>query len=437
MIDEDDAIGFLGSILIDSGIIHETRVRPEMLGEHSVYNRVFKILEHQVYSKVKPDFKIVWSALKETEGMPFQIDDAQRFLQVAANGVPSSANWRHYESRIVDAWAREKIQSTCAMIGEMTGPSFKASDFVDHLEKAIAEVNLVETGYEIKSIRQIIPEVVNAIEYRYKHKDELIGVSTGLPDLDMHTYGMQEGTLWVVGGRPSQGKSALMGQMHRNVAMRAKVPCGVISVESSNRELGLRSFSAESKVKSSVINTGNLKVSDFTDIQATASDFYDLDERILYYDRPGIDIREVKSTARRMVKRNKAKVIFLDYLQLIRVENSKNKFEEVARVTTELKAIARDLKVCFVALAQLKREADDGRPNIGDFQYSSQIEQDADVALMLWHDIDPNEQDEDKKTKSYIIVGKARDGLTGDIPVIFDKPILTFKEKEKNPGMYE
>jgi replicative DNA helicase len=444
MLEQDDVVGFLGSIMLDSGIIHETRIRPDMFGEHSVYARIFKILESQVYAKIKPDFKTVWLALKDSQGMPFQVQDAQEFLQTISREVASPVNWKHHESRIIDEWAKSKIQATCSMVAEMTGPSFKAADFVEHIEKAIAEINLIDTGYEIKSIRDMVPEIVDLISERSKNKNKLIGISTGLPELDAHTYGMQEGAFWVIGGRPSDGKSALMGQVHRNVSIRIKTPCGVITVESSNRELGMRSFSAESRIPSSAINTGNLKPGDFTTIQDTASEFYDLDDRILYYDRPGIDIREVKSTARRMVKRNKAKVIFLDYLQLIRVENCKNKFEEVARVTTELKGLARDLKVCIVALAQLKRESENRRPELGDFQYSSQIEQDADVALMLWHVKEAHEIIQPDKSvlttetvNSYIIVGKARDGLTGDIPVIFDKPILTFKEKEKNPGRYE
>jgi replicative DNA helicase len=441
----DDAIAFLGSVMIDSQIMLETKIKPEMLGEHSVYCRLFKILDAQVNAKLKPNFKTVWNALKEQNAgaMPFQIEDAQRVLQEINTVVPSAANWRFHEGRIIDIWARNKIRETCVMISEMTGPSFKSSDYIEQLERTIAEVTMIETGYEIKTIRQLVPEIVDKIQQRYNLKGALLGVSTGLTDLDMHTYGMQPGCLWVVGARPSQGKSAIMGQIHRNVALRAKVPCGVITVESSNYELGLRSFSAESKIPSSKINTGKLSSGDFTTIQDTASEFYELDDRILYYDRPGIDIRDVKSTARRMVKKNKAKVIFLDYLQLIRVDGMKDKYLEVGRVVSELKAIARDLNITIVALAQLKRDADGNRPQLGDFQHSSQIEQDADVALMLYHENNEREikQPDGRMLKtdvidSYIIVGKARDGLTGDIPVIFDKPILTFKEKEKNEERY-
>jgi len=122
--------------------------------------------------------------------------------------------------------------------------------------------------------------------------------------------------------------------------------------------------------------------------------------------------------------RDGAQCLFLDYLQLVRVPKKLNRTEEVSEVSTAIKALARELKVPIVTLAQLNRDADNVRPHMGNFQHSSQIEQDADQGWLLWHKMDAD----GRVTESRIIIAKARDGHVRDVKVNFDRPILTFSE---------
>jgi replicative DNA helicase len=132
------------------------------------------------------------------------------------------------------------------------------------------------------------------------------------------------------------------------------------------------------------------------------------------------------------------KVLFVDYLQLVKVPGKESKREEVAEVSTALKSIARELKITVVALAQLSRDADDRRPSMGNVQHSSQVEQDADQVWLIWHkksDVTTPEG-EPEKGRSFIILDKVRDGETGDVEVTFERSTANFYEvvREDNRG---
>ena len=443
---DDYVTPFLGCCYIDPGILFETKVKPSMLGastiEVSVASRLFSMMLEQTERKIKIDYATLYQGIKsKMVSDPGSYGDGFgyfRLLEELSTAVPSAANWRHYEKLIIDDYQRRQIDGVCDMVKSMQGPSISAMDKIEHLEKLLADISVSNTGYKITPIRDTIHDTISLIEQRYKLKGDLPGISTGIDGIDLHTFGMQPQTLWYIGARPSEGKSALMRQIHMHVALKCGVPCGVISLESSINEINIRNFSAETRIDSSLINRGRLDMADFNDIQRAAGLFFDLGNKVLYYDKPGMELREFKGVARRMVRTNGAKVIFGDYIGLIKVPKAKTRFEEVGIVSTELKALARELKIPIVMLAQLGRDSESRRPTLADFQYSSQIEQDGDVVLMLWHynDVDEVKDGSGKRVietpRSAIIVGKARDGKIGDVPVRFDRSIVTFYEIEKN-----
>jgi replicative DNA helicase len=236
--DEYDNVlfSFLGCVMKTPELLYESRLTAAMIGNSqdgsSLPARMFSILKNQVDKHISVDYRTVYDEISAISGSDTQFPSNKAFnmLEEINHYVASSANWKYFESRLLDHWAQKRIDDVCKMVQEIKGPSVTAQDKVAHLEKAISEINLVETEFNIVTIRESLHGVVEKIEERYKNKD-LIGISTGIDLLDSSTYGFQPGQFWVIGGRPSQGKSALMGQLHRNIAMRKKESCGVISIE--------------------------------------------------------------------------------------------------------------------------------------------------------------------------------------------------------------
>jgi len=428
-------IAFFGCVFADPGILYECRAKPDIFGEYSAEAKLLSIMLSQSERKMRTDHMTLWLAVKEAAATDnvFDPQRAQRLITESNGSVPSAANWRFYENKLLDNWMQKRINQACSMILEMDGPALTAQDKIEVIEKVIAESENINSGYEIRTIAETLAGTIKKIEERRK-SNGIIGVPTGIPKLDTATYGMQNSQYWIIGARPSQGKSALMGQISRNVAIKAGRKAGVITIESSIDEVNMRSISAESRVNGAKLSSGVLTNAEMKSIEDAVGALHSLGDKLVYHDRPGISIRDVESIARRMKRQHKIEVLFIDYLQLITVPKSKGRTEEVGIVSVRLKALARDLKIPVIALAQLGRGADEGKPTFRDFQHSSQIEQDADVALLLWHYEDGTEDIGGKtvpKIHSKVIIAKARDGLTGEIDVKFDKAIMTFFEVDK------
>ena len=184
-----------------------------------------------------------------------------------------------------------------------------------------------------------------------------------------------------------------------------------------------RILSSDSGVDGRKLHTGMLTQGDLADISASTLRLQEMAQNLIIHDQPSIKLAQLQAVVRRMA-RDGAAVVFLDYLQLVRVPGKDKRSEEVGEVSTALKALARELGICVVALAQLGRDSDGARQGMGDFQHSSQIEQDADQLWMIWH----KTNSDGVVTESRIILAKVRDGQVRDVPVRFDRPTLTFYE---------
>lgn len=422
-------------ILTDNTIIDSMRFRPEM-SLRSIGRIVLETMQEQYRAGVKIDLLTINDALisKGPE------HDAARSWATQKLHAWSSANWEFYEKRIIDMWIKSKILQLSRLLeSEATSQSTTGDDLIAMLEETQTQLATLEAQDSILDAAQMMQPVIDIIEDRYKLHGKLPGIPTGFETLDKKTLGFQEGILWVIGARPSQGKSALAKQMALHTAMVENVKTGVITIESSSSEFGMRSLAQIGNIDASVLARGVFTKQDFADIKFAKDRIAAMGKTFIIFDKARMTISEVWSMCRRMVIKFGVKIIFIDYLQRIRVPKQKTKFEEVALATTELKEIARSLNITVVALAQLRREADDKKPGLGDFQYTSQIEQDADVALMIWHE-ETFEKVKDPKTgneyknpikRSWIIAEKVRDGQTGDIQVEFKREVMRFGEIEQ------
>ena len=232
------------------------------------------------------------------------------------------------------------------------------------------------------------------------------------------TLGFLERRLYYFGARPSQGKTALL----LNFIANCNEKCGLLSSESAKEELGIRLLARESKIDSQRLLVGMMRTDEIARLDDSAAVLYD-HCGVYVYDEPNMSIDTAVSIARRMKREYDIKILFVDYLQCLSPsrDGAKREYrEQVAYASKQMKHLARTLNIPVVVAAQLRRDAEGNRPVLRDFSDSTQIERDADVAVMI-HNTEANE--------SWLLIEKNRDGQTGDVPVVFTKPHVLFTDK--------
>lgn len=347
----------------------------------------------------------------------------RKYLASISDKVPSAANWRYYEKKVLDEYQRRRLVQIGSQLREIPA--------TEDPEKAIerAEAELLELGTNSQSrkvirIGEVMPEAIAAVEQRYNLKGAPPGISSGLPMLDSMTGGFQADRYIIIGARPSDGKSALALNMALDIAIRQDTPTGFISAESSNTEIVTRALSSEGRIPGGRLMNGLLSGADFTNLMDTGER---LRECPLYlYDAPNLQFSELKSVARQMVSVQKIEALFVDYIQIIQWEDSRLAIhEQVAAISRGLKQLARELKIPIIALSQLKRDSEGREPEMADLDYSKQLEQDADSLVLIYH---PKTKEGEAERSSMLLVKKNRDGAKGAVFVKFAREYVKFFE---------
>jgi len=391
---------FIYAVLRDNALLFESQLTPDMFTK---YTPIFiKIVEMAIKGTVKKSDLVIGANEREME------------LIESLDGY-TTANWRYFHDQIVKAWSMERIRRACKIALEED-----LDESVEEIEKALNEVSLKQSNSKTKKLSDLLLPMLEKIT----DGGHVKGVPFGFNLIDKATMGAKPGQLVIVAARPSQGKSALMSHLIRNMGKVESV--GVITIESDENELSLRIMAGESKIDSRILMNGNIDNNYKPKLAVAGKDINEYGQKVFIHDQAGIRLNQLQGVARKMA-RDGIKVLFVDYLQLIKVPNKESKREEVAEASTALKSLARELKICVVALAQLGRDADDKRPSMGDIQHSSQCEQDADQVWLIYHTKDKD----GKINDSRIILEKVRDGATKDVAVDFERTTMNFYEKER------
>jgi len=320
-----------------------------------------------------------------------------------------------------------------------------------------------ETQNDFRSFRVSVGESLDRIEAAYKREGQLVGVTSGLRDLDQRLGGLHRTDLVIIAARPGMGKSALAMTIALNAA-RAYRPIyndagdivdaegavvGVFSLEMSREQLATRIISEQTRISSNDLRTGRIDKRAFIDQVVPATE--ELTDLPLYIDdTPAVSIAQLRSRCRRLKRQHGLGMIIVDYIQLMRPSGQKrteNRVQEITEITQGLKAVAKELEVPVLALSQLSRQVenrDDKRPQLSDLRESGSIEQDADVVMFIYREAyyaqkdRPDEENfaevekwQEKMEAIYnraeIIIGKQRHGPTGTIDVFFEPEFTTFR----------
>lgn len=300
------------------------------------------------------------------------------------------------------------------------------SDALDEAEKAFVEIaNSVDVGQGPELVADGLITHWDEIEKRYSHRGEMVGIPTGLQDIDRLIGGWQETDFVIIAARPSMGKTALM--LHAAYEASENALAVIFSAEMGKSQLYDRMLASKSSVSLFNLRNGLIEDEQFTQLANASSVFND---RKLYVDDTSmITMRQIRAKLRKLRRQlgDTKMVVFLDYLQLVR-QKGRSRVEEVTEISQACKAIAKDLNCTFVALSQLSRECEkrgDKRPMLSDLRDSGSIEQDADIVAFLYRDEYYNAETE-KKNVAEFIVAKNRNGPTGTAELVFLKQNQSF-----------
>jgi replicative DNA helicase len=291
-------------------------------------------------------------------------------------------------------------------------------DVVEHIETELTTI-LNKKSWAYKRIGEFIHPALEHIE-KLLNSQGILGISTGYSSIDDYTGGFIDSEVTIIGARASMGKTAIALNMAENIS-KQNIPVGFISLEMQGKLLALRILCGLSKIDMWKIRAGMIDRKDFDRLYDAGRS---INEYPLYlYEYPNARLLDIKLKARLMKRQEGIKILFIDYIGLIRTDQDTPRWEEVGYISSELKALARELEIPIVVCCQVNRDAEGKPPTLANLRESGSIEQDADVVMFLHRKRDSQ--------NSELIISKNRNGGTGKIDLYFIMERTRFEEVTK------
>jgi len=345
------------------------------------------------------------------------------------NATPTAANAEYYARIVRDrAVLRNLIHASTEILRDAYDQAQPADEMLGSAERKILEIAEKGTTGQTLTLEQAINEAYARIDTRHQGEAlSISGLSTGYTDLDEITAGLQNSELILVAARPSVGKTAFALNIVRNIAVDERQPVFFVSLEQSRIEIAERMLCCQARVDSHKLRKGNLSRDDMDKLVEAGGLLRDA--KLFIDDSPGQPMLRIAANARRLLRREKIKLVVIDYLQLIEPDNRRDpRQEQVAQISRRLKFLARELSIPVVALAQVNRSSEDRqdhRPRLADLRESGSLEQDSDTVMLL-HRPDRYEPGQHEGIIE-VIIGKQRNGPTGEITLAYIKQYMRFE----------
>ena len=335
----------------------------------------------------------------------------------------------YYRRRIIRA-CQDTIQSSLKFEGSV-------DSYIESIEKEFLSIAKDHDRKGIVSAQKVLDDTILQIEERLAHGEEITGVPTGFNELDHHLGGFQNSDFIILAARPGMGKTALALNVASHAAKSGKNVV-VFTLEMSKEQLMSRVLSSEARVDSSRLRRADLTEEEEDRLAQGARNVYQLSRCMGIDETPGVTLMELRSRCRRYQKEVGLDMIIVDYLQLMGVHNVGKRYDsrerEISEISMGLKALAKELNVPVIALAQLNRGPDarpDKRPKISDLRESGSMEQDADQILFVYRDEYYNPASEDAGVAE-VAIAKNRHGGTATIKLAFQANFVAFQNLYKD-----
>jgi replicative DNA helicase len=430
-IEAEEAI--LGAILCNPVCLNKVA---DMLRPDSFYqpaNRLIYSAIVELFSRNQA-IDIVTVSEKLSENEKLDLVGGRAYINDLALNVVTTANIEHYAKIVQEKSIKRELINAGSEIVEMAYDNQSTEITLDYAEKIIFGVAQKKATTDLVSVKDLVITSYEQISYRYEHRDELSGVSTGFYDLDAMTSGLQKSDLIILAARPSMGKTAFALNIAQNVGLRANKAVAIFSLEMPKEQLVTRMLCSEAEVDSQKLKTGNMQSKDWEKLTNAMNVF--ADAPIYIDDTAGVTVMDIRAKCRRLAMEEKnLGLVVIDYLQLMEGTGGKDdRNQQISGISRGLKMLARELGVPVIALSQLSRAVEqrtDKRPMLSDLRESGAIEQDADIVMFIYRDEYYNKEDTENRGKADVIIAKHRNGSVGSIPMLFQGSITKFKNIAK------
>ncbi len=420
----------IGSILLENeALLKAVEVlRPEDFYRES-HRQIYQCLLELFERNEPADLITLTENLKKKKKIE-EIGGASYLAEISEK-IPTAANIEYY-AKIVrqKSILRNLIHSASEIVTKATSAEEEVEDILDYSEKTIFQISEFQIKPSFYALKDILKSTFKDIEKLYEKKQLITGVPTGYTDLDSMTSGFQPSDLIIVAGRPSMGKTAFALNIAQNAATEGNVATAIFSLEMSKEQLSMRMLCSEARVDNHKLRSGFIAESEWGKLSMAAGKL--ADSKIYIDDTPGISVFEMRAKARRLQAEHGLGLIMVDYLQLMSGSKgrSDSREQEISEISRSLKALAKELNVPVIALSQLNRRLEDRtdkRPHMADLRESGAIEQDADVIIFIYRDEVYHPDTEESKGKAEIIIGKQRNGPTGEVILTFINEYTRFE----------
>lgn len=454
--------GLLGALLLDNSVIERVSdfLKPFHFAD-TIHGKIFEgilrfVERGQVADPVTlKDYFDRDKALEAVGGAAYLVD--------MANSVLSITSAADYGKLVYDLYLRREL----LRIGQDICSNAKTYEFdttavsqIEQAEKHLFDLATKgQSGGGLLPFSTAIAEALQTAEIAFKRDSHIVGVTSGLIDMDKYLGGFHPSDLLILAGRPSMGKTTLATNVAFNAAKAVLdndpngAPVAFFSLEMSAEQLASRILASESGVSSDKIRRGEVRAEDFPKFVEVTRMLQELP--LFIDDTAAITVNAIRNRCRRLKRQHGLGLVVIDYLQLIEAggikRSSDNRVNEISDISRGLKAIAKELEVPVIALSQLSRaveQREDKRPMLSDLRESGSIEQDADVVMFVYRDEyylerrrPPENSDKYQKwqeemhrvyRQAEVIIAKQRHGPVGTVKLYFDGALTKFGNLTEN-----
>jgi len=442
----------IGSMLVSNEIFDEINM---IITNKNFYDpmhqKIFSAIEKLIYSGMLAN-PITLKNYFENEKDELNIPD---YLVKITKFSTAKRQTTEYSKLIYDLFVKReliKISENIIDTAKLNDLDHDGQSIIENFEKSLFD--LAEKGSfssQLVKFDEAMRMTIEMASNAYKNDEGIVGVPTGLTDLDDRLGGLHKSDLLIIAGRPSMGKTSLATNIAFNAAKKIqedgrKSTIAFFSLEMSSEQLSTRILAEQSRIKSNDIRRGKISEEQFDKFIETSKNISELP---LYIDEtPAISIAALSNRARRIKRLYGLDMVVVDYIQLMKASNFKDgRVQEISEITQGLKALAKELSVPVLALSQLSRAVetrDDKKPLLSDLRESGSIEQDADVVMFVYREAYYLERKEpqpatvdhaewqskmnDIASRAEIIIGKQRHGPTGNVFLEFEAMFTKFKD---------
>ncbi len=448
----------LGALLFNNSSIQH--IDDFLFGKHfyvPLHGKIFEIIKNLNNRGLLASPMTISAALSSEDFFKNNQASAETFLENLVQNAALSTEVYGLGRHIFDLFIKRQIQLISeGLLSRLLDPS-NQTEAIEHIaftEKQLSDLAIhgdSSRGYQ--KISDIAYSVLEKIDLGKQNQSGITGIPTGFSDMNKILGGLQNSDLIIIAGRPGMGKTSFALSLALNISeyyrnKNIEGSAAFFSLEMSDEQLVTRLISMKSNVNSSRIRNGNIRDEEFSKVSLACNSISELN--LIIDDNPAISISELRNKARRMMRKEKLNIIFVDYLQLLKgssKSSESNRVNEISEISRGLKSVAKELDIPIVALSQLSREVEkreDKKPHLADLRESGSIEQDADIVMFIYREEyylfrkqpEPGTEKHEEwqremerlRNSAEIIIAKHRNGPVGSFRLLFDHDTTEFKD---------